>query len=422
MLPFANLTGDASKEYLGDGMAEELINTLNKVQGLKVPARTSTFAYKGRNTDIRQIAKDLGVGTILQGAVRAADKRIRITAQLINAQDGLHIWSETYDEEFTDLFKLQDTLATAITTALQPNLHAVAEAAVREAPPTQDLEAYQLYLRGSSLSDRITESNENRAIEYFQQAIARDPKFARAYTGIARASLRLGATLGVRPFEHFSAAERAARQALALDPNSALAHASLSSVNEYRGNRLEAEAHSLAALSLGGNDSYVRNIRAIHQWRGGHLGDARTEYHRAIDLAPASPWVLSNVAQHYSLSGRDAEALKYADLAVELGYPKESPDALEGALRGSPACRALRGGRRVRGQGARCVRSRTGSYCTGHQIGLCGPCESGAARQCLGGAGALVPSTNAREAERRGSDQLRSVPGQQFPLCATGCR
>ena len=191
VLPFANLTGDASKEYLGDGMAEELINTLNKVQGLKVPARTSTFAYKGRNTDIRQIAKDLGVGTILQGSVRAADKRIRITAQLINAQDGLHLWSESYDEEFTDLFKLQDTLATAIMTALQPNLHAAAETAVSQGRPTRDVEAYQLYLQGSSLADRVTEENENRAIEYFQQAIARDPKFARAYAGVAYAHNRL---------------------------------------------------------------------------------------------------------------------------------------------------------------------------------------------------------------------------------------
>src|SRR5439155_5471466 len=111
-LTFANLTNDATKEYLGDAMAEELINTLTKVPGLKVPARTSTFAYKGRSTDIRQIARDLGVGSILEGSVRAAGKRIRITAQLINAKDGLHIWSQSYDERFTDLFALQDKLAT----------------------------------------------------------------------------------------------------------------------------------------------------------------------------------------------------------------------------------------------------------------------------------------------------------------------
>jgi TolB-like protein len=125
VLPFANLTGDASKDYLGDGMAEELINTLTKVSGLKVPARTSSFAYKGRNVNIRDIAKDLQVGTILEGSVRSAGKRIRITAQLINAQDGLHLWSETYDEQFTDIFKLQDKLATEISKALQPNLSGI---------------------------------------------------------------------------------------------------------------------------------------------------------------------------------------------------------------------------------------------------------------------------------------------------------
>jgi adenylate cyclase len=142
-MPFANLTGDATKDYLGDGMAEELINILTKVPGLKVPARTSSFAYKGRTTDIRQIAKDLGVGTILEGSVRAAGKRIRITAQLINAQDGLHLWSETYDEQFTDLFKLQDKLATQIASALQPNLTGTSKA-IGQAPPTQDVEAYRL--------------------------------------------------------------------------------------------------------------------------------------------------------------------------------------------------------------------------------------------------------------------------------------
>ncbi len=122
-MPFVNLTGDASKDYLGDGMAEEVINTLAQVPGLKVPARTSSFAYKGRNTDIRQICRDLGVGTILEGSVRTAGKRIRIAAEMIDAQDGLHIWSHTYDEQFSDLFKLQDDLANAIVQRLQVSLN-----------------------------------------------------------------------------------------------------------------------------------------------------------------------------------------------------------------------------------------------------------------------------------------------------------
>ena len=324
VLAFANLTGDATKDYLGDGMAEELINTLTKVQGLKVPARTSTFAYKGRNADIRQIAKDLGVGTILEGSVRAAGKRIRVTAQLINAQDGLHLWSQTYDEEFTDIFKLQDKLATAIAAALQPNLHFTANAVVTQAPPTQDLEAYQLFLQGWSLRDRVSVQNENRAIDYFEQAIARDPRFSRAYVGIGLAHLNLGSVLSQRPFEQLAAAERAASQALALDPNSAIAHAILAIIYDSRGDFLQGQAHSSAALTFGGTDAYVLSIRASHFYRSGHLRDASTESRKAMELAPASPLINAFLANAYSLSGRDAEALKYADLAVELAYPKDN--------------------------------------------------------------------------------------------------
>jgi len=123
VMPFVNLTGDASKDYLGDGMAEELINTLTKVPGLQVPARASSFAYKGRNTDIRQTARDLGVGMVLEGSVRVAGNRIRIAAQLINAQSGLNQWAQTYERKFTDLFSLQDELATAIVQTLQAKLN-----------------------------------------------------------------------------------------------------------------------------------------------------------------------------------------------------------------------------------------------------------------------------------------------------------
>jgi TolB-like protein len=163
VMPFSNLTGDASKDYLGDGMAEELINTLTMVPELKVPARTSTFAYKGRNADARQIAKDLGVGTILEGSVRSAGDRIRITAQLINATDGIHIWSQTYDRKFTDLFKLQDDLAVAIAKALKLQLAGGSPESIVQAPPTKDVVAYQLYLQGNSLLGRMSPENALRA-------------------------------------------------------------------------------------------------------------------------------------------------------------------------------------------------------------------------------------------------------------------
>jgi TolB-like protein/DNA-binding winged helix-turn-helix (wHTH) protein len=328
VLPFANLTGDASKEYLGDGMAEAMINMLTKVPGLKVPARTSTFAYKGRNIDIRRIAKDLGVDTILEGGVQAAGKRIRITAQLINAQDGLHLWSETYDEEFTDIFKLQDKLAAEISQALQPNLSGSAAMVVAQAQPTQDVEAYRLYLQGWSLANRPSEQNVNRAIEYFQQAITRDPKFAEAYDGLADAHM---ATLlestkptGQDLLEHCAAAERAARQALALNPKMDNAHNVLAGLGIMRGQVLEMETHDRAALSLDANDGFIRIIRSAHLGETGRSTEMLKEAQKAYSLAPANPTVVGLLAYTYSVAGRDDEAFKYAELAIELGYPRDS--------------------------------------------------------------------------------------------------
>lgn len=296
VLPFANLTGDASKEYLGDGMAEELINTLAKVPGLKVPARTSTFAYKGRNTDIRQIAKDLGVGTILEGSVRAAGKRLRITAQLINAQDGLHLWSETYDEEFTDIFMLQDKLANAIALALEPKLADAGASPVTPTLPTQDVEAYNLYLQAWSLTHLGGTLNNQRAVDLFKQAVARDPKFAKAYAGLAAAYMGLGANAGADAEEAdriYMAAAQAARNALALDPMLLEPHNSLAGIAQNHGNYMELAAHTEAALRLGGDDGRTRAIAAINYSYVGHHKGAVAEGKHAYALAPANPLVLS---------------------------------------------------------------------------------------------------------------------------------
>jgi TolB-like protein len=322
VLPFANLTGDATKDYLGDGLAEELISTLIRIQGLKVPARTSTFAYKGRNTDIRQIARDLGVGSILEGSVRAAGKRIRVTAHLIDARDGLHLWSGTYEEEFTDIFKLHDTLATEITTALQPNLLAVAEAVVAQGPPTQDVEAYNLYLQGASLLQRPNAQNAVKAIEYFQQALARDPKFARASAMIAQAQLILD--FQTNSTEHHAAAERAARQALALDPNLATAHMALAISAAVRLQFLEMEEHRRATVSLAPSDGDIRARSSVMIAAGGHVRQALEEAEKAYVLAPADPVVVVYLAFQHACSGHAFEAVKYANAAVDLGFPKDS--------------------------------------------------------------------------------------------------
>lgn len=323
VLPFANLTGDASKDYLGEGMAEELILTLAKVPGLKVPARTSSFSYAGRNTDIRQIAKDLGVGTVLEGSVRSAGNRLRISAELINARDGLHLWSQSYDEQFTDLFKLQDKLATAIMQALKINLNGAALESVAQTPPTQDVEAYNLYLLGEALVVRPTKENADRAIGYFKQALARDPKFARAYAGIATAYRMNAAIVGDSQPGLYANAERAARQGLALDPNNTEARLALAGASGGRGQWLEEAAQDRAIeQALNPDDGFVRSIVAGHMTAWGHVRAAVDEVDKAVALAPANPFIASAAAYYSSIDGLDADAIRYADIAVDLGYSK----------------------------------------------------------------------------------------------------
>ncbi len=318
VLPFANLTGDASMDYLGDGMAEELINTLTRIPGLKVPARTSAFAYKGRNVNIRDIAKDLQVGTILEGSVRAAGKRIRITAQLINAEDGLHLWSENYDEEFTDIFKLQDKLAAQIAKALHASLSDGGIVAVAR-PPTQDVEAYRLYLQGVSLGERAaTNEDYQRSVDLLAQAVTRDPTFGRAHGALAVALLPLYGR-GQSP-AIIAAAEKHARQALQLGAE-VNARYVLATISGSAGKWSEMEEHGRAMLAAGGADANTWHYRALHLRQVGRLAAALGSAQRAYELAPANARIAATLAMILHLLGREAEALQFASTAVALGLP-----------------------------------------------------------------------------------------------------
>jgi TolB-like protein len=338
VMPFANLTGDPSKDYLGDGMAEEVINTLTKVPGLQVPARTSSFAYKGRNSDIRQIAKDLSVGAVLEGSVRSAGNRIRVTAQLIDAQSGLHLWSQTYDRKFTDLFQLQDELAIAIVQALQVNLNGAPSSSVKQAPPTRDVEAYDLYLQAFSAMLRGTEQSLHLALDLYGKALARDPEFARAFAARSRARL----TFLVRGLPLANArddAERDARQALALDPGLDVAHQALGNVSALRANWLQAEASYRAALSVDtGSPDIHSGYAMVILAATGRLHQAYLEGDKSYHLAPASPNHLTIMSALSSYLRLDTDAVKYADLAVTLG-------AGNGPVLQAYALSALRGGR-----------------------------------------------------------------------------
>ncbi|MGH7248606.1 MAG: protein kinase domain-containing protein, partial [Pseudomonadota bacterium] len=182
VLPLANMSADPENEYFADGMTEEVINALAKVPGMQVASRTSSFAFKGKEVDVRQIGEKLGVSSVLEGSVRKVGNRIRITAQLINVENGYHLWSETYDRQLEDVFAVQDEIARAIVEALKIRL---AGDGAQSVAPTKNLEAYTLYLKGRFFFVKLSEPALRKALDLFQHALLQDPGFARAYAGIA---------------------------------------------------------------------------------------------------------------------------------------------------------------------------------------------------------------------------------------------
>jgi TolB-like protein/Flp pilus assembly protein TadD len=312
VLPFANLTGDSSKEYFCDGLAESLINELVQVGGLKVPARTSSFAYKGRNVDIRQIGRDLGVATVVEGSVRSAAERIRVTAQLVNAQTGFHFWSQSYDRAFGDVFTLEDEIAHEIVEILKRTLNVEVPSFVAQTPPTRDPEAYRLYLQGRAAAMPA-------ALNLFAQTIAKDPQFARAYAASAQVRVNLAA-FGPIDANGLCDAEREAKQALELEPHLPEACAALGTISAWRGNWLDAVARFQEAIQLGRDDPRPACLHAIFVLTtSGRLQEALEKIKGAYALAPASVGIVATLAAAYNLVGNTTEALGYARLTADLG-------------------------------------------------------------------------------------------------------
>ena len=328
VLPFTNLSGDPARDYFSDGMSEELLNLLARVPGLQVASRTSSFAYKGRNVDIRTVGKDLGVETVLEGSVRQAGDQVRITAQLIDATTGFHLWSDTYDRKLADIFQVQDEIAKAIVDRLRIELApADQQAALRQQAPTQNVEAYQLYLQGRAVWKLRGEENLKHAIEFYQQAIARDPAFARAQAALASAYVVMpGYTKDDDQEKYFELAETSARQALAIDPNIGEAHAVLAQINAERGDLLDAESGFFFAISLEPNEPTPHQWYSILLMNVGRLDAALAQAKKAQELDPTSPILAANLANAYLMKGDDDAALRFAKLAAELGLGKMSYD------------------------------------------------------------------------------------------------
>src|SRR5215813_2416725 len=220
VLPFANVSADPENEYFCDGLAEELLNALAKIEELKVAARTSAFSFKGRNTNVSEIGNALNVKSILEGSVRKSGNRLRITAQLVNAADGYHLWSERYDREMKDIFDVQDEITLAVVDALKVKLLG---SVPQMEPPTSHTGAYELYLKGRSLLYRRGLSI-GKAIDCFTQAVSLDPEYAQAWAGLADGYTTSGYSGYQRAGEVMPRALEASRRALELDPNLAEAH------------------------------------------------------------------------------------------------------------------------------------------------------------------------------------------------------
>ncbi len=325
VLPFTNLTGDAGKEYFGDGLAEELINVLVHVAGLTVAARTSSFAYKNRNTDARQIARELQVGTVLEGSVRSAGERIRVTAQLIDGETGFHLWSQNYDRRFEDLFALQDELATAIIVqTLNVTQQGAATVGRLRGPPTRNLEAYQLYLQAMQEIPGLGVGLRS-GFDKLQQAIARDPGFAQARLAVV-STRALALFNDVQLPGSIDDAEREALQAVAAAPDSGTTHAALGVIHAARSRWLQAEESFQKALAIDDADPWTQNSYGLHLL--GTVGHVRHSLSTALEahrLAPA--WAAGHIslAVAYDVAGLAADARTHADAAIALGVPITAP-------------------------------------------------------------------------------------------------
>ena len=263
VLPFVNLSSDKENEYFSDGLTDDLIDALTKVQGLRVVARGSAFQFKGKNPDIRTVGRQLNVATVLEGSVQRSGGRLRITAQLSSVADGYHVWSETYDRRLADIFAVQDEISRAIVAALEVRVAGHPGGRLVQSS-TQDLEAYNLYLQGRFHLNKWRPESARKGIEYFAQAIAKDPGYAPAYTGMADCYTWLGVFGWSEARQAMPQARQAANRALQLDETLAAAHVSLGYVKAlYDWDWPGAEREFKRALELSPGDADVHFAYSI---------------------------------------------------------------------------------------------------------------------------------------------------------------
>jgi len=332
VLPFLNMSADPENEYFSDGITEDLISALTRVNGLKVTARTSSFVFKNRAEDVRQIAEQLGVTHILEGSVRRAGNRVRVTAQLIFAEDGYHLFAENYDRSLEDVFAVQEEIASAIVTALADHLSPVRVAGAPRpiaAPHSHDTEAHVEYLKGRFEFARYSPEGARRAIRHYERSIDMDAghdhgdhedgKCALPYTGLASAYVFLGAIGHMQPVDAFIAAESSARRALELDPDGGLSHTALAMVDMFYHWDFEAAYRSLQkALSLTPGSAEAHYVYSLYLATMCEFEDALDEARSTVQMDPLSTTHSNWLAQCLATAGYLDDALTQVERTIAM--------------------------------------------------------------------------------------------------------
>ncbi len=319
VLPFDNLSRDPDNAFFAEGVQDEILTRLAKVADLKVISRTSTQRFKSAPSDLREIAKQLGVMHIVEGSVQKANDQVRVNVQLINALTDAHLWADTYDRKITDIFAVESEIAKTIADTLQAKLTG-SEKQMMAAQPTNNTEAYELYHKGKSLWEKRSGDNIPKAIAYYEQAIARDPNYALAYAGLAKAYILAPFFAGADRLDAYSKAKEAARKALSLDSNLAEAHTSFGKVLFFHEIDLAGAMREYKrAIELQPNDA------TAHHWLGndtlaalGRFDEAIAEGKRAIELDPLSPIINADLGVTLSYAHRFDESARQLRKTLEI--------------------------------------------------------------------------------------------------------
>jgi len=318
VLPFENASGDPNTEYLGDGIAESLINSLSQLPNLKVRSRDSVFHYRGREADARTVGQALGVQAVFKGRVARQGDTLTISAELIDARDNSHLWGQQYSRKPADIFALQEDIAKEMTTALRVRLSGAEERRLGKTY-TASPKAYENYLKGRYWWNKQTEEGFRKGIEYFEQAIAKDPTYALAHVGLADCYISLATSGLVSAKEGYPKGREWAKKALKLDGTLAAPHVSLASVRtDYEWNWVEGENEARRAIELNPSDAEARLALAEVLWTTGRLDESVEQTKRALELDPLSINYNTALAFEFFLARRYDQAIDQGAKILEL--------------------------------------------------------------------------------------------------------